>query len=97
MRGFPAFTPYVQEATELIAAGELRNLAGVGKTIAARIEELATTGHCAYFDELAGRYPPTLIELLGETQRSESEGQQKQAGPETKQTSSSCYRFVMSP
>ena len=50
---------------ELIAAGELRNLAGVGKTIAARIEELATTGRCAYFDELAARYPPTLIELLG--------------------------------
>jgi DNA polymerase (family X) len=50
---------------DLIAAGELQRLPGVGKTIAARIEELAVTGASAYFDELAARYPPSLIELLG--------------------------------
>jgi DNA polymerase (family 10) len=50
---------------DLIATGELTKLPGVGKTIAARIEELATTGRCAYLDELAAKYPPTLIELLG--------------------------------
>ena len=50
---------------DLIAAGELQKLGGVGKTIAGRIEELALTGRSAYFDELAAKYPPTLIELLG--------------------------------
>jgi DNA polymerase (family X) len=50
---------------ELIAAGELQKLPGVGRTIAARIEEYAATGRSAYFDELAAKYPPTLIELLG--------------------------------
>ena len=50
---------------DLIAAGELTRLPGVGKTIAARIEEIATTGGCGYFEELAAKYPPTLMELLG--------------------------------
>jgi DNA polymerase (family 10) len=50
---------------DLIAAGELLHLPGVGKTIAGRITEIATTGTSAYYEELASAYPPTLIELLG--------------------------------
>jgi DNA polymerase (family 10) len=50
---------------ELIASGELQKLPGVGKTIAARIEELVTTGTIAYRDELAATYPVTLLEVLG--------------------------------
>jgi DNA polymerase (family 10) len=49
---------------ELIAAGTLRELPGVGKTIAARIEEICTSGTCAYLQELERKYPPTLLELL---------------------------------
>jgi DNA polymerase (family 10) len=52
-------------ARQLIASGELTKLPGIGKTIAARIEELVTTGRIAYRDELAATYPPTLIEVLG--------------------------------
>jgi len=51
--------------SELIAGGELQKLPGVGKTIAGRIEELATSGSCTYLDELSAKYPPTLLELLG--------------------------------
>jgi DNA polymerase (family 10) len=49
---------------DLIAAEELQKLPGVGKTIAGRIAEIAATGTSAYYEELAGQYPPTLIELL---------------------------------
>jgi DNA polymerase (family 10) len=52
-------------APELIASGELQKLPGVGKTIAARVEEMIATGRIAYREELAARYPPTLIEVLG--------------------------------
>lgn len=48
----------------LIAAGELETLPGIGKTLAGRIAEIATTGSCTYYAELAERYPPSLTELL---------------------------------
>ena len=50
---------------EMLASGELTSLPGVGKTIAGRIEEIAQTGTSAYLEELRGRYPSTLMEVLG--------------------------------
>ncbi|GAC1402005.1 MAG: DNA polymerase/3'-5' exonuclease PolX [Candidatus Velthaea sp.] len=50
---------------DLAAAGRLTELPGVGKSIAARIEEIARTGTCAYLEELRAKYPRTLVELLG--------------------------------
>ncbi len=50
---------------QLIEAGELQKLPGIGKTIAARIEEYLKTGTIAYRDELAAKYPLTLLEVLG--------------------------------
>jgi DNA polymerase (family 10) len=50
---------------ELVAAGRLQELPGVGKTIAGRIGEIVVTGTCAYLDELRAKYPLTLVELLG--------------------------------
>jgi len=52
-------------AAALIASNELQKLPGVGKTIAARIAELLETGSIAYREELAARYPLTLLEVLG--------------------------------
>ena len=49
----------------LIESGELQKLPGVGKTIAARIEEIVATGRSAFLDELLEKYPRTLFELLG--------------------------------
>ncbi len=54
-----------EPVANLLAAGSLEALPGVGKTIAGRIRELAETGTCAYLDELETRFPPTLHELLG--------------------------------
>lgn len=48
-----------------IDAARLVELPGVGKTIAGRIVTLAQTGTDPYLEELRGKYPSTLLELLG--------------------------------
>jgi DNA polymerase (family 10) len=50
---------------ELVAAGRLQELPGIGKTIAGRIAEICATGSCAYLEELGAKYPLTLVEVLG--------------------------------
>ena len=44
---------------------DLTALPGIGKTIAGRIREIAESGTSAYYEELAAKYPPTLLEVLG--------------------------------
>lgn len=71
---FYKFTAYERAAetlenappvTDLLAAGELTSLPGVGKSIAATIEEIVRTGTCAQLETLQQRYPPTIFEVLG--------------------------------
>lgn len=50
---------------DLVAAGELTTLPGIGKSIGATIEEIVTTGTCAHFETLQQRYPATIFEVLG--------------------------------
>ncbi|NLO73873.1 MAG: PHP domain-containing protein, partial [candidate division WS1 bacterium] len=42
----------------------LQHIPGIGKSLAEKIEELLTTGQMAYHQELIGKYPPGLPELL---------------------------------
>ncbi len=44
--------------------GKLREIPGVGKAIADKIDELLTTGHLQFLDELQAEVPPSLAELL---------------------------------
>ncbi|MBV9440490.1 MAG: DNA polymerase III, partial [Candidatus Eremiobacteraeota bacterium] len=50
---------------DLIAGERLTDLPGVGKTIAARIAEIARSGTDPYLEELRAKYPSTLLEVLG--------------------------------
>jgi DNA polymerase (family X) len=50
---------------DLTAARNLTSLPGVGKSIAATIEEIVRTGTCDHLETLAKRYPPTIFEVLG--------------------------------
>ena len=50
---------------DLIKDGALTGVPGIGKSIAAAVEEIARTGTCAQLDELARRYPATIFEVLG--------------------------------
>ena len=45
-------------------AGQPPAVPGVGKAISDKIEELATTGHMAYYDRLRAEIPPGLVDLL---------------------------------
>jgi DNA polymerase (family 10) len=49
---------------ELIAGDRLAELPGVGKAIGQKIIDINTTGSCRYLDELRGKFPPTILELL---------------------------------
>ncbi|HEX5828323.1 MAG TPA: DNA polymerase/3'-5' exonuclease PolX [Candidatus Limnocylindrales bacterium] len=46
------------------AAGDRREIPGVGKAIADKITELATTGRMAFHERLRAEIPPTLVDLL---------------------------------
>jgi DNA polymerase (family 10) len=42
----------------------LREIPGIGKDLAARIREIATTGGAAFHQELIAEFPPTILDLL---------------------------------
>ena len=42
----------------------LREIPGIGKDLAARILEIASTGDCEYHKELVAQFPPTVLDLL---------------------------------
>ena len=50
--------------TEVIAAGELLKLPGIGKSIGAVVEQLVATGTAEALDALFARYPPSILEVL---------------------------------
>jgi DNA polymerase (family 10) len=50
---------------DLIAAGELLTVPGIGKSIGATIEELVATGTAQILEDLYARYPRTIMEVLG--------------------------------
>ena len=53
-----------EDVTALAEAGKLKEIPGVGEAIAAKIDELLSTGHMAYYDKLAGAVPEGLIGVL---------------------------------
>jgi DNA polymerase (family X) len=52
------------ELTEMIADGRLKEVAGIGDTMYAKIVQLATTGQLPAYDELRRGTPPGLVALL---------------------------------
>lgn len=49
---------------QLVAEGRLETLPGIGKSLAAHIMELLTTGRMQYYEELKAAVPPGVLELL---------------------------------
>jgi DNA polymerase (family 10) len=49
---------------DVIAAGELLKLPGIGKSIGAVVEQLVQTGSADALDALFARYPPSILEVL---------------------------------
>lgn len=44
--------------------GKLTEIPGIGDTLAAKIEEMLTTGRLEFYDKLSREIPPSLIEML---------------------------------
>ncbi len=49
---------------DLQNAEALERIPGVGKAIAAKVAELATTGSSKFLEELRGQFPPAILELF---------------------------------
>ncbi|MGD0626097.1 MAG: DNA polymerase/3'-5' exonuclease PolX [Thermodesulfobacteriota bacterium] len=54
-----------QSVQALVKAGEkLEEVPGIGKSLQEKIEEIVSTGKCGFLEELRGKVPPGLTELL---------------------------------
>jgi DNA polymerase (family 10) len=53
-----------QEASELWVDGRLKEIPGVGAAIAAKIDELLSSGELAFYQELTAEVPETLLDVL---------------------------------
>jgi DNA polymerase (family X) len=54
----------IPEALASLDEAALRAIPGIGKDLATRIRELATTGRTAVHDELLSQFPSTILDLL---------------------------------
>ena len=52
------------DAVSRLEETQLRDLPGIGKDLAKKIHELATTGAAAFHQELLLQFPPTILDLL---------------------------------
>lgn len=52
------------DAVARIEEPQLRDLPGIGKDLARKVRELATTGACEYHAELLQQFPSTILDLL---------------------------------
>ena len=52
------------DAVARIEEADLRGLPGIGKDLAKKVRELATTGVCGYHEELLQQFPSTILDLL---------------------------------
>jgi len=52
------------DAVARIEEAQLRDLPGIGKDLAKKVRELATTGICGYHEELLQQFPSTILDLL---------------------------------
>src|SRR3954468_18574901 len=58
LRGLPS------DLNEMIEAGQLAEVPGIGQTMHAKIVELATTGQLRSYEDLRRETPPGLVALL---------------------------------
>ncbi len=53
-----------RDINQVYAEGELTDIPGIGKTLAAKIEEMLTTGRLEFYERLSEDVPPSLVDLL---------------------------------
>jgi DNA polymerase (family 10) len=63
-RAAEAINALGRDVNKVHAAGELTQIPGIGKTLAAKIEEMLDTGRLEFFEKLSQEVPPQLVEML---------------------------------
>ncbi len=53
-----------RDVNVVFAEGKLTDIPGIGDTLAAKIEEMLTTGRLTFYDKLAQEIPPGLVDML---------------------------------
>lgn len=53
-----------RDVNVVYAEGKLTDIPGIGDTLAAKIEEMLTTGRLEFYDKLAREIPPSLVDML---------------------------------
>ena len=53
-----------RDVADVWREGKLTELPGIGKTLAAKIEELLTTSRLGFYERLKGKVPPGVVEML---------------------------------
>lgn len=63
-RGARAIENLTVEAERLLKEGRLRQVPGVGQSLAEKIQELITTGRCQYYEDLRAEFPDGVTALM---------------------------------
>ena len=63
-KGTRALESLAEDVAAIAGRGELRKIAGIGASLAEKIEEYLRTGTIAYYEELKQAIPPGLSELM---------------------------------
>ncbi|MBO2522203.1 MAG: DNA polymerase/3'-5' exonuclease PolX [Clostridia bacterium] len=63
-RGAQAISLLPEDVAELVQRGELQSVDGIGKALAAKVEEWLATGRMAYHQELLAEIPRGLIDVM---------------------------------
>jgi DNA polymerase (family 10) len=58
IRGFP------EDIKTLLAQGKLKEVRGIGESIALKVQELVEKGRMSYYEELKEKVPPAVLELM---------------------------------
>lgn len=53
-----------RDVNAVFAEGKLTDIPGIGDTLAAKIEEMLTTGKLEFYEKLSKEIPPTLVDML---------------------------------
>lgn len=53
-----------RDVNVVFSEGKLTDIPGIGETLAAKIEEMLTTGRLEFYEKLAKEIPPSLVEML---------------------------------
>ncbi|MCL5040780.1 MAG: helix-hairpin-helix domain-containing protein [Firmicutes bacterium] len=63
-RGARAVENLTEDLEKVTREGRLEEISGIGKALAQKIKEILTTGTCHFYEELRGKVPPGLTDLL---------------------------------